>query len=199
MRCIPLAVMGSYFSRKISIIILLCALLLVPDHAFARGGTRLTDVVITNSRNDLLLFLKIKGVFSPKMQRAVFSGVPTTFSFFIILEQKRSLWMDKTLAEITLTHTIKYDNLKKGFTVIRSWENEKPIFLKSFAEAQKMMTEVNGFKIYPINKLDKGTRYRLSAKAKLSKITLPFYLHYILIMASLWDFETEWHSIDFVY
>jgi len=39
----------------------------------------------------------------------------------------------------------------------------------------------------------------LGAKAELNKLTLPFHLHYVLFFVSLWDFETDWYTIDFVY
>ncbi|NQT10914.1 MAG: DUF4390 domain-containing protein, partial [Desulfobacteraceae bacterium] len=41
--------------------------------------------------------------------------------------------------------------------------------------------------------------YQIRAKAELGKLTLPFYLHYILFFVSLWDVETDWYTIDFIY
>ena len=67
------------------------------------------------------------------------SGVPATFSFFITLHQKRNIWFDKEIADLSFTHSIEYNNLKKEYTVIRSWNDNKPVITKSFAEAQKLM------------------------------------------------------------
>jgi hypothetical protein len=53
--------------------------------------------------------------------------------------------------------------------------------------------------IVPLAQLQKGQQYQVRAKAKLSKLTLPFYLHYVLFFVSLWDFETDWYTIDFIY
>ena len=36
-------------------------------------------------------------------------------------------------------------------------------------------------------------------KAELEKVRLPLYLHYVLFFVSLWDFETDWFTIDFIY
>ncbi len=66
---------------------------------------------------------------------------------------------------------------------------------KSFEEAQELMTQVDGLKIVPLAKIKKGGKYQIRAKAELSKLTLPFYLHYV----SLKDIETDWHTIDFIY
>ena len=61
------------------------------------------------------------------------------------------------------------------------------------------MSKVDGHKMIPIGELEKGRQYRLRTKAEVSKITLPFYLHYVLVFVSLWDVETDWYTIDFTY
>ncbi len=181
-------------------IFLFCAgiLLCTSGTAFSRGA-RLTDISITNSQNDLLLYMKVSGAFEGKIEKAIISGVPTTFSFFITLEEVRRFWTDRTVSEVALTHTIKYNNLKKEFLIRRSWDQDRVISVRSIEEARKLMTEIDGFRLAPLDRLEKGARYQISAKAKLSKITLPFYLHYIMLMASLWDFETDWHTVTFTY
>ena len=162
-------------------------------------GASIADISVTNSREDLLLYLRVKDAFTGPIKEAVSSGVPTTFSFFIVLEEVRHLWANRTLVEETLTHTIKYYNLRKEFTVRRSWEEEDPVPLRSFEEARERMTRIDGFKVIRLDRLKKGNTYRIRAKAKLSKMTLPFYLRYIMVMASIWEFETDWHAVDFTY
>lgn len=162
-------------------------------------AARLTDIVITNSKEDLLISLKVEGAFAGEIENAITSGVPTTFSFFLAIEEVRRFWTDKAVAEAALTHTIKYNNLKNEYRIIRSWEGETPILAVTFEEARKLMTEIAGYRLTKLDKLVKGRRYQLRAKAKLSKITLPFYFHYILLMASAWEFETDWYTIEFVY
>ena len=70
---------------------------------------------------------------------------------------------------------------------------------QSFSEAQKYMAEIDSLKIVPLRRLEKGTLYQIRAKAELRHQTLPFYLHYVLFFVSLWDFETDWYTIDFIY
>ncbi|MGA8181415.1 MAG: DUF4390 domain-containing protein, partial [Desulfobacterales bacterium] len=74
-----------------------------------------------------------------------------------------------------------------------------PQMTQSFDEAQKLMTEIDSLKIVPLKQLEKGGHYQLRAKAELSKVTLPFYLHYVLFFVSLWDFETDLYTVDFIY
>ena len=159
----------------------------------------MTNIIVTNTRDNLLLYMNVEGAFREKMKNAIQSGVPASFSFFVALYQTRSLWKDKKIADIKITHTIRYNNLKKEFSIRRSWENGEPAVTQSFEEAQKLMTEVDSLKVVALDELEKGRQYQLRAKAELSKLTLPFYLHYVLFFVSLWDFETDWYTIDFIY
>jgi len=160
---------------------------------------RLTNIIVTNSRDDLLVYLNVEGAFRDKIKKAILSGVPTTFSFYTNIYKLRGFWLDKKLASIKTMHTIKYNSLKKNFTVTRPWDNNSPITTQSFSEAQSLMTEIDSLKVIELDKMQKGHRYQIRAKAELSKRTLPLHLHYILFFMSLWDFKTDWYTLDFMY
>jgi hypothetical protein len=179
--------------------VLLCLMFVLQPPAFGATDAILKHIVVTNTRDDLLLYLSADGAFREKMKTAILSGVPASFSFFITLNIVHNFWPDKTIADLKVTHTIKYDSLKKEFRVTRSWENGDTQVTTSFDEAQRWMTEIASLKISPLSALEKGRQYQMRAKAKLSKLTLPFYLHYVLFFVALWDFETDWYTVDFTY
>ena len=185
--------------RKQIIWALLLGVCLLGHESAMAQEARLTNITVSNTRDDLLLYLNLEGAFSEKLNKAILSGVPAKFLFLAELNKVRNMWIDREVADITVTHAIKYDNLKKEFIVRRSWKNNEPEVTKSFNEAQKWMTEVNSLKIIPLSKLEKGQQYQLRTKAEVSKQTLPFYLHYVLFFISLWDIETDWYTIDFIY
>jgi hypothetical protein len=184
-------------SRK-TLALVFVILLFVQSLAFSQDA-RLTDIIVTNTQDDLLIYLNVEGAFREKMKKAILSGVPTSFSFFVGLYRVRTLWFDKKITDITVTNTVKYDNLKEEFTIKRSWEDTGPRVLRSFDEAKKLITEIDGLKLVSLKHLEKDQRYQLRTKAELSKVTLPYYLHYVLFFVSLWDFETDWYTIDFTY
>jgi hypothetical protein len=186
------------FINRNTLSLLLVIVFFVQNSAFAQDA-RLKDIIVTNTQEDLLLYLNVEGAFNEKMKKAVLSGVPTSFSFFVSLYRVRNLWFDEKITDVTVTNTVKYDNLKEEFTIIRSWEKSGPRVSKSFDEAKKLITEIDGLKIVSLVQLKKNHRYQLRTKAELSKVTLPYYLHYILFFVSLWDFETDWYAIDFIY
>ena len=189
--------MTSTLKRKTGAI-LVALFLILQSTAFAEEAV-LTNIIVTNTRDDLLVYLSVKGAFREEMEKAILSGVPATFSFLVDLYLVRNLWLDRKITDLNVTHTIKYDNLKKEFSITRSWEDNKPRVTQSFQEARKLMTEVDGIKVVPLKWLEAGKQYQIRSKAELSEITLPFYLHYVLFFVSLWDFETDWYTIDFIY
>ena len=183
--------------RTKSVFLLILGSLLIAFQAGYAQDATLTNITVSNTQEDLLLFLNLEGAFREEMKQAILSGAPSTFSFFAKLNRVRSFWFDKDIADLEVTHTIVYDNLKKEFTVTRSWKDNNAEVTKSFDEAKKWMTEIDSLKINPLNRLEKGEQYQLRVKAEVSKKTLPLYLHYILFFVSLWDFETDWYTIDF--
>jgi hypothetical protein len=178
---------------------LLCWTLICAPLGAVAQDAHLTNIIVTNTDTDLLIFLSVEGAFQGKISRAIDSGVATTFYYLLRLYRTRSFWPDEQLADVTVSHTIKYNPLKKTYTVKRSWEANKPITVASREEALRLMAEVDNLPILPLSNLKKGAQYQIRTKAELSKQTLPFYLHYVLFFVSWWDFETDWYTIDFIY
>lgn len=174
-------------------------LLLLWQQILSADDTALTNIVVTNNRDDLLLYLNATGAFSEKTKRAVLSGVPTTFLFYITLDKNRNYWMNKTIVDLKVTHTLKYDNLKKEFHIERSWDPGGSLVSSSFEEAQQLMIKIDSLKIASLQELEKGRHYQIRAKAELRKLTLPLHLHRVLFFLSFWDVETDWYAIDFTF
>nr|NJM01978.1 DUF4390 domain-containing protein [Desulfobacula sp.] len=172
---------------------------LFPSPVLAKDVAEIRDIRLVNTRDDLLTYFEITNAFSDKINQAVMNGVPTTFSFYIALYKNDSSWLDKNIADIQIKSTIKYNSLKKEFSVVRPWKNEAPVVTQSFDEAKALMTEIDNLVIIPLNRLVKGDKYQLRIKAELDKVTLPLSLHNIFFFVSYWNFETNWYLINFSY
>ncbi len=182
---------------KISIVIMLCFLL--PATALAENQAVIENIKLANTRDDLLTYFDIKKAFTPKINQAVLNGIPTTFSFYVTLYKTQGSWFDKKIADIQIKSTLKYNALKKNFSVLRSWKDKDAVITQTFKEAKSLMTEIDNLTILPLNQLTKGDKYQLRIKAKLDRVTLPLSLHYVLFFVSFWDFETNWYLINFTY
>ena len=160
---------------------------------------RLTDIVATSTSGHLLLYFRVTDCFTNEMIIAIENGINTTFTFFIGLYEVRDLQLDEDITELSVTHSIVYDNLKKVYTVRLSERNNEMILVEDFREAKNLMSRIVGVKLTDLTKLQKGTRYEIRMMAELDKIRLPLYLDYVLFFLSLWDFETDWYKVNFTY
>jgi hypothetical protein len=61
------------------------------------------------------------------------------------------------------------------------------------------MAKVNGVKLLPTYRLEKGRKYYLDVKAELDPVKLPFGLKYVFFFLSYWDVETDWLRYEFTY
>ena len=157
------------------------------------------DLIISSTGENLLLYCTVQGSFSEELNRAILSGVPTTFTFRIELHRKRSILPDVKITEIVRHHTLKHDTLKNDFTVSLEGEENEIHTVKEFFRAKRIMTEVNGVKVARLSDLEPKHTYSVRIKAELNKVRLPLYLHYIFFFVSLWDFETAWHEVYFTF
>ena len=178
--------------------LLLCLLWSSPSPLKAAEAT-LSDIIVTNTQEDLLVFFDIQGCFTREMEEAILNGIPTTFTIIIRLYKTRTLWFDGSISSLKLEHTVKYDSLKNEFRVTRSEDNNKELVFKEFEAAKKVMAEISNIEVVPLKELQRDSKYQLRVKAELEKVRLPLYLHYVLFFVTLWDFETDWYTVDFTY
>ena len=181
-----------------TLLLLFCFLLSFPSPLQAAEAT-LSNIIVTNTQEDLLVFFDIEGCFTREMEEAILNGIPTTFTIVIKLYRTRTAWLDASIASITLEHTIKYDSLKNEFRVTRSEEDKTELVVKDFEAAKKAMAEIRNIRVVSLKELQDRGKYQLRVKAELEKVRLPLYLHYVLFFVSLWDFETDWYTVDFIY
>ncbi len=72
--------MAFSFWKQKTCALLLFFILICHGSVFAQEA-RLTNITVSNTRDDLLLYLNLEGAFSEKLKKAILSGVPATFFF----------------------------------------------------------------------------------------------------------------------
>jgi len=159
----------------------------------------ISDIVVTNTRDDLLLYFTVKNCFTPSITKAIGAGIPTTFTFIAKLYETRRFVPDRLIADLSFRHEINYDELKKVYSIKLTEQDNRVVRVRDFRKAKKLMAEVVALRLTGLKNLHKGAHYQVTMKAELDKIRLPFHLHSILFFLSLWDFETDWYTLDFRY
>ena len=184
---------------KLIILVIVIAILIIPCLASPASAEKayLSDIAITTNSNHLVVYLTVNQCFTEEMNRAIESGILTTFNFFIHLYERRQYWWDRKIASLEIRHSIKFDNIKKSYEVTLSERENETITVKDFDQAKRIMSEIVALKVIPIRHLKRNKRYQLQMMAQLDKIKLPLYLHYVLFFLSLWDFETDWYTLNF--
>jgi hypothetical protein len=117
----------------------------------------------------------------------------------VVLNRVHKLWIDETKADFIVIHTIRYDSASQEFSVRRSWRGSSPEKTRSFQEARELMTVIESMRIIPLSALEPGNQYQLKTKAIVKQQTLPLKLHRALPFVSMWDFATDWYTIDFIF
>jgi hypothetical protein len=186
--------------RKLLYFIMILSLLLpsFPQVASAKEA-RLEDIIVTNTKDHLIVYFCVEDCLTEDMNRAIMNGIQTKFTFIVKLYEVRSVWFDRKITDIRVTHMLEYNTLKNVFTVYLPEYATKKITTKDAEEAYKLMTEVVALKVARLDVLKKESQYQLRLKAELDKIELPLNLDYVLFFLSLWDFKTDWYTVIFKY
>jgi hypothetical protein len=163
------------------------------------GKAGMTEIVVTNSTSDVLLYGKIVNGFTPEMEAALQNGIPVTFTFLIELHKVRSSWLDRQIAALAFDHTLSYDSLKEEYRIELQEKGGRTLATRSLAEARAWMTGISGLRVAPLASLQPEEEYLLKIKAKLARKTLPLNVHALIPFWGLWDFETDWHHVEFRY
>ncbi|MFZ2397854.1 MAG: DUF4390 domain-containing protein [Smithella sp.] len=159
---------------------------------------KITDILITNNRESVLLYARLVNGFKPEMEMAILAGIPAVFTLQLEVYQERSLVWDKKITGHEIKRTMKYDNLKKIFSIYTNG-NQQPVIFSDFESAQKAMTDFNGIIAVPLSSLTKGKNYYMLIKVKMDKVRLPLRMEYVFFFVSFWDFETAWNRQNFSY
>ena len=175
--------------RLLSIVLLFLYIL---EGTAVASEAELTNIVIRNLNDDLVVDLRIKGVFTAEMREAVLSGILVRFTFLILLDEVHDLWFDKKIAGIKTVHQIQYDALKNEFQITRAWEKGGTLVVKDPEAAQAAISEVSGLAVLPLAKLKNGRNYQLRVKSELHDKKFHFW-------SFPWEFETDWYTINFIY
>lgn len=178
----------------------LCVLLFGGVRAEASApGAAIRDLVVTNSRDALLLYCTVANGFTPEMEQGIANGIPATFTFFVELRQAREHWPDKEIAALSFEHTLTYDPLKEEYRLDTTERGGKTVTLKDLREAKARLAEVGGVEVAPLAALIPDLAYEVRVKARLHRKDPPFFVGYLLPIGALWDTTTDWQILRFRY
>jgi hypothetical protein len=81
------------------------------------------DVSVMPMAHDgqVLVTFDLSDGFTADVRDAIQSGLPTTFSYVVELRQGSAAWFDRTLSAVTITATVRFDNLTRRYQMSRAF------------------------------------------------------------------------------
>ena len=159
----------------------------------------LEDFVMEADKGKISLSIKVANPFDHEIKSLLLNGVSQKISLCIKTKVNRiNLFLVKFNREInnkTYTNSIKYDNLKKLFTVTINTKT-KPIETTSYKEAVQWASEFKELTLLHGNQLEKNRSYQVEARTEIRKVRLPFHLEYLFFFLSAWDRKSNNYTID---
>ncbi|MEW6217972.1 MAG: DUF4390 domain-containing protein [Thermodesulfobacteriota bacterium] len=173
--------------------------LLPAQPAPAAEPPAITEVIVTNSQTELLVYLSVADGFPPEVVECLHSGMPLTFTFFLELSEVRPAWPDRTLVEHSLERILTYDSLRDEYRITEEEGDRAVVTIKAWRDAKARMAALAGFRMAPLSVLVPEGRYRLAAKVKLTRKGPAVKLLDLVPFLSFWDQESDWHAVEFRY
>jgi hypothetical protein len=155
-------------------------------------AAEVTDLIINNSQGHLLLSLHIRDALTKEAGEPATDEVSSTIVFSIALYQVNHFWFDKKVAHQTATNTLKYDPLKKEYSLMRSWNSGPPMVVADLDQAGELMTEVKDLKVVPLARLKKDRTYQIRVQAVCQDENA-------FIFGPSGCFKTDWYTVDFTF
>jgi hypothetical protein len=194
---VPCGKFALYMRSLAAIVIFALSLISLPAPALS-GQAVIKNTLVTSNKKELLIHFRVDGGFTPKIEEAIQSGIPTTFIYRVALYKRSGEFFDTKMVLRDISHTIKYDTLRKDYTVTMS-EKKDPMVTQDYKAAKDIMARVEAMPLISLDRLQKDTQYSLQIKAELDTIKLPPILDYLFFFVSYWDFETAWETVEFTY
>ncbi len=160
-------------------------------------GAGIVDLTAANTRDDLLLFLRVEEAFTEAIEKALLSGMPIHITFSIHLDRQRRLWFDERIVALTATHNVKYNPLKKEFVIERSWDGDFSFVTQSLDEVRRMMSDIGGMRVASMERIEKGQVYRIRVRAELSRVKMSPAMQQMLLVVPALEFKTDWRTVSF--
>jgi hypothetical protein len=85
------------------------------------AGLQAADLKVTPIQRDGRVFVsfELADAFLPDVRDAIHAGLPTTFSYRIDVRRAATSWFDRTVASVTISASVTFDNLTRRYQLSR--------------------------------------------------------------------------------
>ncbi len=140
-----------------------------PSVGAAPAGPEAAVLNVTPIARDgqVLVSFELAGGLTPEVLDAIQSGLPTSFSFDVDLRRGTAAWFDRTIASVTVTATVRFDNLTRRYQMSRSldgrMEDARPT--EDAAAVRTWMTRFERIPVSATQALEANGEYYVRVRA----------------------------------
>lgn len=143
-------------------------LLQSPVPARAGESLRISNLVVANSDNTLVVSAVLLGGFPDGILEGLGTGIPATARFQLELWQYNAWWVDRRVVAKLLERQVVYDVLTKEYRVtFVQGEERGPYVTRDVWEAERVLSEVRGFRLTPTAHLRPDDLYYVRVRAEV--------------------------------
>jgi hypothetical protein len=155
---------------------------------------RVSNLAVTNSDNTLVISVVLLGALPESIVEGLGTGIPATVRFQLELWQFNSWWVDRRVVAKLVERQVLYDVLTKEFRVSSvQGEEREPYVTRDVWEAERVLSEVRGFRLTPTAHLDGDDLYYVRVRAEIRSGAPDSSFSSILPFASS-HVETAWEQ-----
>ena len=142
-------------------------LLLFPTWGWA-DPLRISNLVVTNSDNTLLVNAVLLGSLPDGVVEGLSTGIPATVRFQLELWQYGSWWVDRRIVAKLVERQVLYDVLTKEYRVLAvQGEEREPYVTRNAWEAERVLSEIRSLRLAQIQSLSPDDLYYVRVRAEV--------------------------------
>jgi hypothetical protein len=135
-------------STRVSLWAVTLAALILTVAAPAGADLRISDLDVFLNDHELTVNVAVLGAIGPAFQEGIQSGIPTHVRYTIELWQYNPYWRDSRLLTRVVERQLVYNVVTKEYKVTTlKGESRPPYATRDLRDAQRVLSEVRGFKL----------------------------------------------------
>ena len=166
-------------------ILILPALLIAWAGPSEAGSAKISHMSVQDNEGNLYLSFSIAGAFTREINELVHSGKEVLFIHRVEIIKKRTVWFDRTVKNIDISCSVRYDNLTKKYHLKKTIEGEEVEEKVTDLEIEMRRFMTHFEKLFLAERSNLPKTRKLVARVK-SKLKNDFVFLFIP-----WDFNTN--------
>ncbi|MEK6683839.1 MAG: DUF4390 domain-containing protein [Nitrospirota bacterium] len=163
--------------------------------SFAHAGeeriARLTAAALTNS--EWSVSAELTRWHPTPIREDLNNGIPKDLYYYILLKKRQPGWFDEEIVSKTIKHTIKYDVLKRQYSITTRMDGQTgQKIVESFEEMADLISRIDRVRVVATKRMKARHTYYVSIKAEMRATNVPFYLEYIFFFIPALELDTPW-------